>query len=255
MEELVIPSAHELDYMLRSAESAAAIRKRPDLFLWSQGQLQSLLPHQLMVCLQFDTNDDVIHSECLHGAVLDAEQILQATRLAARLVEQCRLRQQLPCMIAPAAPSAHNAAWHGLLPDIAALAPGNVLVHGTGRMFCGASAVVLFGMPATPASRHKYFIDLLLPYLHLALQKLVPMAAVRAAAAPPLLPNPLTGRELEILRSLPKGMINDEIGDALGISARTVKNHVHNIYRKLNVSNRMQAVSLGIALALIELPY
>ncbi|MBY0239796.1 MAG: helix-turn-helix transcriptional regulator, partial [Burkholderiaceae bacterium] len=65
---------------------------------------------------------------------------------------------------------------------------------------------------------------------------------------------PLTGREREILHWLQQGKINADIGVVLGISARTVKNHVYNIYRKLAVQNRVQAVARAAALSLTGTP-
>jgi len=51
----------------------------------------------------------------------------------------------------------------------------------------------------------------------------------------------LTSRELEVLDLIAEGMINKEIAKKLFISEKTVKNHVSNIFRKLNVSDRTQA--------------
>jgi LuxR family transcriptional regulator, positive regulator of biofilm formation len=52
----------------------------------------------------------------------------------------------------------------------------------------------------------------------------------------------LTKREKEILRFLALGKTNDQIANKLNISILTVKTHVSNIYRKLNVPNRLQAI-------------
>jgi DNA-binding CsgD family transcriptional regulator len=62
----------------------------------------------------------------------------------------------------------------------------------------------------------------------------------------------LTGRELEILHWVYEGKSNMEIGMILGISGLTVKNHVQNILRKLNVQNRTQAVAKGLSLNLLQ---
>lgn len=51
----------------------------------------------------------------------------------------------------------------------------------------------------------------------------------------------LTSREIEVLELIAEGMINKEIAKQLYISEKTVKNHVSNIFRKLNVSDRTQA--------------
>jgi len=53
----------------------------------------------------------------------------------------------------------------------------------------------------------------------------------------------LTPRELEILQLIADGMTNQEIADHLFLSLYTVKNHVHNIFEKLKVSHRAEAVS------------
>ncbi len=53
--------------------------------------------------------------------------------------------------------------------------------------------------------------------------------------------NNLTSREVEVLELIAEGMINKEIAKTLYISEKTVKNHVSNIFRKLNVSDRTQA--------------
>jgi len=61
---------------------------------------------------------------------------------------------------------------------------------------------------------------------------------------------PLTNRELEILDLLAQRLRNKEIAANLFISPRTVKKHLDNIYSKLNVNSRQQAVekaeTLGI---------
>jgi DNA-binding NarL/FixJ family response regulator len=72
-----------------------------------------------------------------------------------------------------------------------------------------------------------------------------------AASAP--LPEPLTDRELEVLRQLAKGRQNKEIATELWISERTVKFHVSAILAKLGVGNRTEAVSKAAQLGLIEL--
>jgi len=52
---------------------------------------------------------------------------------------------------------------------------------------------------------------------------------------------PLTERELEVLRLIARGLTNQEIADKLVISERTVRTHVGNILRKLHLANRTQA--------------
>ena len=56
-------------------------------------------------------------------------------------------------------------------------------------------------------------------------------------------PDPLTNREMDVLVLLKDGKTNKEIGDTLNISSRTAQTHLTNVYRKLNVSNRTEALS------------
>ncbi len=63
----------------------------------------------------------------------------------------------------------------------------------------------------------------------------------------------LTKRELEVLVKLAEGMINKEIAHILNISERTVKNHVSNIFRKIDVSDRTQAAVFAIKNDLVKL--
>jgi LuxR family maltose regulon positive regulatory protein len=60
-----------------------------------------------------------------------------------------------------------------------------------------------------------------------------------------LLAEPLSARELEVLRLIETGCSNQEIADKLVISIATVKRHISNIYTKFGVQNRTQAVSMG----------
>jgi DNA-binding NarL/FixJ family response regulator len=55
----------------------------------------------------------------------------------------------------------------------------------------------------------------------------------------------LTRRERQILALISTGSSNDEIADQLNISTNTVRTHVYNLYRKIDVPNRMQAVLWG----------
>lgn len=59
-------------------------------------------------------------------------------------------------------------------------------------------------------------------------------------------PDPLTKRELEVLRLMAGGYSNREIGDALGASEGTVKNHISSILSKMGVRDRIRAVLKGL---------
>ena len=73
------------------------------------------------------------------------------------------------------------------------------------------------------------------------------VAPVRAAEI-----EPLTPREREVLRLLALGLSNDGIADRLYIAKRTVQNHVSNIYSKLNLDSRAEAVLYAIRHGIVD---
>ena len=63
----------------------------------------------------------------------------------------------------------------------------------------------------------------------------------------------LTRREVEILKQIAGGMFNKEIAINLNISERTVKNHISNIFKKIDVSDRTQAAVFAIRNNIVRL--
>jgi DNA-binding NarL/FixJ family response regulator len=63
----------------------------------------------------------------------------------------------------------------------------------------------------------------------------------------------LTDRENQVLRLIACGLTNKEISRDLSISESTVENHIHNIYTKLGISNRAQAVGYALHLRIVLL--
>ncbi|WP_081882528.1 response regulator transcription factor [Cryobacterium sp. MLB-32] len=63
----------------------------------------------------------------------------------------------------------------------------------------------------------------------------------------------LSIRELDVLEQMAEGMSNAEIADALSIATGTVKRHLANLYRKLGVTTRIDALRRGLNLGLLQL--
>ncbi|GGE53632.1 hypothetical protein GCM10011391_35630 [Pullulanibacillus camelliae] len=77
-------------------------------------------------------------------------------------------------------------------------------------------------------------------------------AVTPPAVSVPNLVEPLTKREKEILQLMSQGMSNKEIATTFSLSEGTVKNHVVNIFGKLQVKNRVQAAIVGKAAKQID---
>jgi LuxR family maltose regulon positive regulatory protein len=73
-----------------------------------------------------------------------------------------------------------------------------------------------------------------------------------APPGPPPLVEPLSDRERDVVRLVAAGLTNREIAEALFVSPETVKKHIGNIYGKLGVHNRVEAVARARSLAILD---
>lgn len=221
---MMLLTGREQEYLLHAILGAHGIAVSGDFFLWSQGPLQTLLPHDILMCAQLGADGAVLRSEAWHSIVPDHAQLRERHGQLARLALAWRAGGQRAGVI------------------------DGVLVHGSVGQ-AGGSFFALFAMGSVDAARQAYALELLLPYLHvhwLALQ-----GSGRAPLAGPGATRAASARELEVLHWVREGKSNDEVGQILGISGATVKSHLQRIYKLLGVSNRTQAVSRGIALRLL----
>ncbi|MEO6203971.1 MAG: helix-turn-helix transcriptional regulator, partial [Mycobacteriales bacterium] len=62
----------------------------------------------------------------------------------------------------------------------------------------------------------------------------------------------LSGREIEVVRLVADGQSNKQIGDALGLSALTVKSHLARIARKLGTGDRAEMVAMAMRAGVIR---
>ncbi|MBL8918745.1 MAG: response regulator transcription factor [Myxococcaceae bacterium] len=85
----------------------------------------------------------------------------------------------------------------------------------------------------------------------------VPSAAVPSSAATGLPAEPegkkLSARETEILQLIAKGVSNNEAATMLNLSKATIRTHLEHIYRKLEVTNRVEAVTEGLRKGIIQM--
>jgi len=79
------------------------------------------------------------------------------------------------------------------------------------------------------------------------------MRELQRASNLPLTEEPLTERELDILKLVAQGLSNQEIAEELVISERTVRTHVSNILSKLHLANRTQAALYALKEGLADL--
>ena len=261
MQALAMLTPAEDAVLLNAIQAGTEVQNLRQFFLWSQGPLRALLPHDVLVCLRLNEQGRVTHADFLHS-VPQAQDLLATLvdpvdGLALRIARQCTALGRVACLLPlpqagmgattvdgsprDAAPGVDTRAWDALCEELRAQGLRNVLAQGSGALTGGATFFTLFGLPDNPNQRDAFALSMLLPQLHMAYLRVL---ASRDASVPPLPPAvPLSERELEVLGWVVCGKSNPEIGLILSLSRLTVKNHLQRIFRKLNVHNRVQAIT------------
>ncbi|MFL6710298.1 MAG: LuxR C-terminal-related transcriptional regulator [Massilia sp.] len=255
LDSAVILSNREQEYLIGAIEAAVRVRDLRQLFLWTQGQLQALLPHRLMLCIQLDEAGSVLRTDPVHAGLLDAATLRALTDplagLAARIAAQCRASERLPS-ISGAGRRSGDATLGALRRELQQLGFDHLVVHGSGAVAGPATLFALCGWQAPPTARHAHFLALLLPHLHLALLKSATGPRDPSSGASAGIARPLSAREIEILGWVREGKSNFEVGLILGLSPITIKNHLQRIYRTLGVSNRTHALARCLTLQILS---
>jgi LuxR family maltose regulon positive regulatory protein len=201
-------------------------------------------------------------------ATADAALLQEAERrldAAWRLAEHqgigwLRLRLHIAQSLIAEARSDHDAALRSLAAAIAEAEPEGVI-----RPFLDEAApmaALLAALRATSRDRHSParsshdYLDVLLAAFSGQAQ-LPPDTSVRTTAVmtgfhPGVLAEPLSVRELDVLRLLSDGRSNAEIARDLFVEQSTVKTHLIHLYRKLSVSSRTQAINRARTLRLLD---
>ena len=247
--------ARVLEALLLNIDASLRVYSRPQLFGWTQGLLQNLIPHELLLCAVRSDRALSYQVDCLASPWIDSDKIRalyqQDVELAAGLVRRWAEAEFHPvvCSVRGAEAPARGE----LSAELQGIGADSLMVHGTyDSLGKPVSLFVLGAMAGDLGGQQGFLLELIVPFLHLAWtrsQLARPLEDVQAAGHSPDL---LTVREKEILRWIHLGKSNFEIGTILGISPLTVKNHVQKILRKLNVRNRTQAVGRALALRFLD---
>lgn len=244
---------HDLEHLIMTIEKAQEIQTRAQFFLWAQGALQGFLGHESLWCAHGDIEGMRMRVETFSRAVPDARpgtQVLHpADGLLPRLVDDWLRNGRVPRVFS--GEGIDQTGRRQLIADLQRAGYEHVLVHGVKEIQGDHGSFFVFaGMDHLPAALDVYVLELLLPHLHLALHRMLPHQEGRACTemAPAVV---LSRREIQVLHWVRNGKTNHEIGQILGISSPTVKNHLQKIMRKLNVTNRAQAVGKGATLRLV----
>jgi len=256
---MLTPSQSEIFTEIITA--SLRITQRKHLFAWLQGSFQSLLGHEIMVCgiraadsetYYFDSYSSTRYftQEHLDQATLAGKGIISRVMTAWKNAES-------PILIAPHLSEGNFGEYAVPFTETAASLRSaeliNIVAHGMSDNDGNLASFFSFSRVSEEVNpNHAYMLEFLVPHLHCALSRVMSNSINPASVMPTKISRAITGRESEILKWVHLGKTNWEIASILDISPLTVKNHVQNILRKLDVQNRSQAAIKATRLGLVK---
>lgn len=231
------------------------VRRRYEFFVWAHMRLQALLPHDVLVCGVPRNQSARMFFDYYYSVPIDPEALARLCHprdgLANDLVDRWIGDGYEPLHVSGDSRGS-DARLGG---ELAALGFHDCTVHGVPKAQAAASSHGVFAfvsLTRPQGERERLLAQLLVPHIFSAycraLTRERPVVEVERGGERDAA---VTDREVEILRWVREGKSNQEIGMILSISPLTVKNHIQKILRKLNATNRAQAVSKAISMRLL----
>jgi transcriptional regulator EpsA len=256
-------SSQHAHALVRVIETASEVRRRYQFFVWSQSYLKTLVPHQLVVCGAYLRTSKTLGFEAFNSVPVPSPMLATVTDGSSALMQQMvgawiDGRGRSVVVDLRSMKGVIAGAERDRLLDAGF---SEVLVHGVARPQRPAELESLFLLASQNfrcSEQQRMYLELLLPHLHTAWLRV--QATEREMSGAPTVAPPtrseagkalITDREAQILYWVREGKSNQQIGDELGISVLTVKNHVQKILRKLGAANRAQAVAKAMTLNLL----
>lgn len=236
--------------ILRVMQASLSVQNHFQLLLWLQGEFQELLPHDALISISGDFTTESLHYDIVSSQPgFRTEKLSQCTIRDFRQLLYGRWKQKKgsPALFHRPEGFATDDEHSDL--NQAFRTMKHAAFHGIAdARFKADHLYVLLRREGAFSERELRLLELLLPHIDTAARKieglpeLHPDQMASQQVVSQLMKVGLTPREIEILEWVRNGKTNIEIGMILDISAFTVKNHLQRIFKKINVTNRAQAV-------------
>jgi transcriptional regulator EpsA len=240
----------ECGHLARILLAARRVTLRHHFFSWVHGPVQSLIPHEILLCGLADEGGYLLHERFTACRYFKDDHYQRVIHPGDGLINHLAQEWQavgVPRLIAGL--PEESGGWHARLAD---LELKNMAFHGMSWINGQIKGYAGFSRVRTPFDgRLALFIDILLPHLLFTLARVLANEA-RAQSQSRRPTGLITAREIEVLTWVRDGKTNDEIAAILGLSMLTVKNHLRHAMKKLVVRSRGQAVAKAIALGFLR---
>jgi transcriptional regulator EpsA len=244
----------EIEALLVNIEASLNVHARAQFFGWTQGLLQSVLPHKALLCALHLGKSSSYRSDVFSTLVPDATMLSELLRkdpaMVPGLLKMWKQHNMLPVIGQARELAAPLGAQLGR--ELSRIGATRLALHGMADAEGGASSLFVFACELESSDDNvAYVLQIIVPFVHAAWVRSQPREATRVEGSAIVSRGVLTPREREILKWIYLGKSNAEVGAILAISPLTVKNHVQKILRKLKVVNRAQAVGKALDAGII----
>jgi transcriptional regulator EpsA len=249
MQQETFLQVEDRDRLVWVFESSLQVKNQPGFFLWSQGALQMIMPHEILICgvKNGGTRSYQVRrfSSCRYFKDEHFEAVCDPhDGLVARSVSQW-LRTGEPCFLMP-----------GLDVDTDRMLEEselkNLVLHGVWGADADVSGYFCFSRTAMKQDpRSIRILEVMIPILYVTFLRVL-SSDYKTDNDGLRINNLVTRREIEILGWIKEGKTSADIAEILKLSPFTVKNHVQNILKKLGARSRSHAVAQAINLGFLH---
>jgi len=261
-------TSEESELFIEVFEASLKINQREQLFSWLQSGFQYLFPHEVLLCGIRTEHHANLHFETfISTRYVKDHHVKLATQDEGSLISRAMAawkHTHRPVLIADGLSVGNFGIFTvpfterpGALQEIELK---NIAAHG----LCSKEGDVLTffsfsRIPGQLTAKHAYLLELLVPHLHSVLIRISggsyehKLQKINNYAKSIKTKKTISRREQEVMHWMNSGKTNLEIASILNISPLTVKNHVHNILRKLGVENRSNACAKATQMGLLKI--
>jgi len=245
----IVLEADDRDRLVWAAESGLQVKNQSGFFLWSQGPLQMLLPHEVLLCCVKTGAGASLHIRRFASSRSFRDEHFESfcdshNGLLQRLLTRW-MRSGEPLFSMAGQDEQTDR-------ELAAFDLGNMVSHGVwGSDGHVAGFFCFVRTPLARSARTARIVEVAVPILYVTFLRVL-AADANSSESAVRLSSLVTQREVEILGWIKEGKTTADIARILHLSPFTVKNHVQNILKKLGARSRSHAIAQAMNLGLLN---